>query len=37
MAAGWIRVTDSNAWNGNHSNSTRSKKQMKEERFDTKA
>lgn len=32
MAAGWIRVTDSNARNGNHSNSARSKKRVKEER-----
>jgi hypothetical protein len=32
MAAGLIRITDSNAWNGNHSNSTRSKKHMTEKR-----
>jgi len=32
MAAGLIRITDSNAWNGNNSNSARSKKEMKEER-----
>ena len=30
MAAGWICITYSDAWNGNHSKSTRSKKQMKE-------
>jgi hypothetical protein len=31
-AAGWIRITDGNAWNGNHSNSIRRNKQMKEAR-----
>lgn len=32
MAAGWIRITDCNAWNGDYSNSTRWEKQIKEAR-----